>query len=162
MGKIIEFKKFSKKINTDNLNTQNFSMDIFPENDLMYIRKELEINLDEIDIILNCVYKQTLINEKLITAAENDFEKLTYLRDFNDKLQDIMYILTNSSYNDPIIININFLEFKYLMGTLQLELDVLKELQATAQDHNSLEVIDYLFNRLLPFYSSWKKEIYKS
>ncbi|WP_411681559.1 hypothetical protein [Clostridium thailandense] len=162
MGKIIEFKKFSKKINTENLHTQSFSIDIFPENDLMYIRKELEINLDEIDMILNCVYKQILINEKLITATEDDFEKLTYLKDFNDKLQDIIYFLTNSSYNDPIIININFLEFKYLMGTLQLELDVLKETQAAAQDHNSLDVLDFLFNRLLPSYNSWKKDIFKS
>lgn len=162
MGKIIEFKKFSKKINTDNLNNQNFSMDIFPENDLMYIRKEIEVNLDEVDSILNCVYKQILINEKLIIAAKDDFEKLTYLRDFNDKLQDIMYFLTNSSYNNPIIICINFLEFKYLMGTLQLELEMIKDSKATSQDNNYIEIIEFLFNRLLPIYRSWKKEIYKS
>lgn len=164
MGKIIEFKKFSKLINTDNLKTRSFSMDIFPENDLIYIRKEIEINLNEIDAILNCVYKQILVTESLIVTAENnfDFEKLTYLKDFNDKLEYVIYFLTNSSYQDPIIININFLEFKYLIGTLQLEVEVLRESKDNIPDPNYLKVVDTIFNRLFPVYISWKKEVYKS
>lgn len=96
MGKVIEFKKFSKKINKDNLNIKDSSLDMFPENDLAYVRKEIQINLTEIDSVISCIHNQILINDVLISTAEkeNDYQKLTYMRDFNDKLYDVMYFLT--------------------------------------------------------------------
>lgn len=165
MGKIIEFKKFSKKINRDNFNIDESDLDVLPDDDLAYVRKEIEIRLDEVDYILDCIYKQILINDKLIISADNnsDFSKLTYLRDFNDKLHDVMYFLTNSTYQDPIIIKINFLEFKYLLGTLQLELDMLNESKDTTRNNPSsdyFKIIEYLCTSFTNIYFSWKNEIH--
>ncbi|AWI05323.1 hypothetical protein [Clostridium drakei] len=149
MGKII---KFRTKINTSELNTNDSSDD-----KKLYIRKEITIKLDEIDYVLNCVYKQILINNKLIIDAENNynFSKLTYLNDFNNKLHDIMYFLTNSHYNDPIIIKINFVELKYLLGTLELNLEMLED----SKGDSSINILKSLYNRLLPIYNLFQKEI---
>lgn len=149
MGKII---KFRTKINTPELNANDPS-----EDERLYIRKEITIKLDEIDCVLNCVYKQILINNKLIIDAENNynFSKLTYLNDFNNKLHDIMYFLTNSSYNDPIIIKLNFIELKYLLGTLELNLEMLE----ASKEDSSLNILKSLYNRLLPIYKLFQKEL---
>lgn len=149
MGKII---KFRTKINTPKLNANDPS-----EDERLYIRKEITIKLDEIDCVLNCVYKQILINNKLIIDAENNynFSKLTYLNDFNNKLHDIMYFLTNSSYHDPIIIKLNFIELKYLLGTLELNLEMLED----SKEDSSLNILKSLYNRLLPIYKLFQKEI---
>jgi hypothetical protein len=152
MGKILEFKKFTRKINTNDSSDEDF----------LYTRKEITIKLDEIDYVLNCVYKQLLINNKLIISAESssDFNTLTYLKDFNDKLNDIMYFLTNSVYKDPIIIKINFLEFKYLLGTLQLEIEIL----GNSKDENSsysFKALKGLYTRLFCIYEPWEKETLK-
>lgn len=149
MGKII---KFRTKIITPELNTEDSS-----EDKKLYIRKEIAIKLDEIDYVLNCVYKQILINNKLIIDAENNynFSKLTYLNDFNNKLHDIMYFLTNSHYNDPIIIKINFVELKYLLGTLELNLEMLED----SKEDSSINILKNLYNRLLPIYNLFQKEI---
>lgn len=154
MGKII---KFRTKINTQELNTSNP-----PEDERLYTRKEITIKLDETDYVLNCVYKQILINNKLIIDAENNynFSKLTYLNDFNNKLHDIMYFLTNSSYHDPIIIKLNFIELKYLLGTLELNLEILAESQEQSSSY-SLQSLKNLYNRLLSIYKPWEKEISK-
>ncbi|MCT8975603.1 hypothetical protein N4T77_03215 [Clostridium sp. CX1] len=159
MGKVIEFKKFSRKINKDNFKETNDDLDIFTENDLAYKRRELEITANEIDHLISCVYKQILMNEQIISKVEKDydFEKSTYLKDFNDKLHDIMYFLTNSVYGDCIIININFLELKYLTGTLQLELEMIKE--STDNTSEYMEAIEELFSRIYPLYRSWEKEL---
>ncbi|MBI6872234.1 hypothetical protein [Clostridium aciditolerans] len=167
MGKIIEFKKFSKRINKDNLKTQSFSTDIFPEEDFIYIRREIEFNLDEMDELLNCIYKQISINDTLIISTEDnyEFEKTTYLKDFNDKLHDIMYFLTNTSYQNPITINMNFLELQYLVGTLQLETEVLEDSDASIDNDASsdyFKVIHKIYHRLYPVYNSWKKELYEN
>lgn len=167
MGKIIEFKKFSKRINKDNLKTQGFSTDIFPEEDFIYIRREIEFNLDEMDELLNCIYKQISINDTLIISTEDnyEFEKMTYLKDFNDKLHDIMYFLTNTLYQDPITINMNFLELQYLVGTLQLEIEVLEDSNAFIDNNASsdyFKIIDKIYHRLYPVYNSWKKELYEN
>lgn len=161
MGKIIEFKKFSNRINKDNLKTQGFSTDIFPEEDFIYIRREIEFNLDEMDELLNCIYKQISINDTLIISTEDnyEFEKMTYLKDFNDKLHDIMYFLTNTSYQNPITINMNFLELQYLVGTLQLETEVLEDSDASS---DYFKVINKIYHRLYPVYNSWKKESYEN
>lgn len=164
MGKIIEFKKFSKRINIDNLNIDHFSSDTLTDEDSVYIRKEIEIKLNEVDHILNCIYKQILINDKLIVHSEENYDlnKLTYLRDFNDKLHDVMYFLTNSPYHDPIIIKINFLEFKYLFGSLQLEVDILNENKDKTKQNSLSEYINILegvYNRFSPIYMSWQKEL---
>lgn len=149
MGKII---KFRTKINTQELNANDPS-----EDERLYIRKEITIKLDEIDCVLNCVYKQILINNKLIIDAEGNynFSKLTYLNDFNNKLHDIMYFLTNSSYHDPIIIKLNFIELKYLLGTLELNLEMLED----SKEDSSLNILKSLYNRLLPIYKLFQKEI---
>ncbi|AKN30819.1 hypothetical protein Ccar_08200 [Clostridium carboxidivorans P7] len=148
MGKII---KFRTKINTQELNINNPS-----EDERLYTRKEITIKLDEIDYVLNCVYKQILINNKLIIDAENNynFSKLTYLNDFNNKLHDIMYFLTNSSYHDPIIIKLNFIELKYLLGTLELNLEMLED-----SKDSSLNILKSLYNRLLSIYKLFQKEL---
>lgn len=164
MGKIIEFKKFSKRINKDNLKTQSFFTDIFPEEDFIYIRREIDFNLNEIDELLNCIYKQILVNDKLIISSEDnhDFEKMTYLKDFNDKLHDIMYFLTNTSYQEPVTINMNFLELQYLVGTLQLEAEALEDPSDFINNNASsdyLKVIDKIYHRLYSLYDSWKKEL---
>lgn len=159
MGKVIEFKKFSRKINKDNFKETNDDLDIFTENDLAYKRRELEITANEIDHLISCVYKQILMNEQIISKVEKDydFEKSTYLKDFNDKLHDIMYFLTNSVYGDCIIININFLELKYLTGTLQLELEMIKD--STDNTSEYMGAIEGLFSRIYPLYRSWEKEL---
>lgn len=159
MGKLLEFKKIIRKTNKMELDTD--TEDSFTE-DLLYTRKEITINLDEIDYVLNCVYKQLLINNKLIISSENssDFTKLTYLKDFNDKLNDIMYFLTNSVYKDPVIITIDFSELKYLLGTLQLEIEVLGK----SKDENSsysFKALKTLYSRLFCLYKPWEKEILK-
>ncbi|NMM63578.1 hypothetical protein HBE96_13010 [Clostridium sp. P21] len=156
MGKIIEFKNFKNNAYKGDINDPS-------EDEKLYIRKEINIKLDEIDYLLNCVYKQMLINNKLIIDAENNcnFSKLTYLKDFNDKLEDIMYFLTNSSYQDPIIIKINFIELKYLLGTLQLELELLDNSKKLSSSSYSPVSLENLYNRLLPIYKTWEKEITK-
>ncbi|WPC39313.1 hypothetical protein [Clostridium sp. JS66] len=149
MGKII---KFRTKINAPKLDANDPS-----EDERLYIRKEITIKLDEIDCVLNCVYKQILINNKLIIDAEGNynFSKLTYLNDFNNKLHDIMYFLTNSSYHDPIIIKLNFIELKYLLGTLELNLEILED----SKEDSSLNILKSLYNRLLSIYKLFQKEL---
>lgn len=163
MGKIIEFKKFSNKINKDNLLIDS-NIDVFPENELLYIRKEINIKLHEVDEVLSCIYKQILINNKLINKWQNDYDldKLIYLKDFNDKLHDVMYFLTNSIYGESILIKLNFLEFKYLVGTLQLQLEILKDSNKNSQNNsllNSFNLLKELYSRLSLLYASWQKEV---
>jgi hypothetical protein len=165
MGKVIEFKKFSKNINKDNLNKACSDLNMFPDNDSSYIRKEIDISLVEVDHIINCIYKQLLINEQLITNSENtgDFDKLLYLKDFNDKLHDVMYFVTNSVYKNPIIIKVTFLEFKYLVGTLQLEIGLLNDPDENEKSNVSsdyLKVIENLYNRFYHVYKNWENEFY--
>ncbi|MBC2581295.1 hypothetical protein [Clostridium sp. DJ247] len=163
MGKIIEFKKFSKKVNRDNLNIKDTNLDMFSENDLLYEKRELNINLKEIDLLLKCVHKQIQINNKLINSENHyNYEKIIYLKDFNDKLHDIMYFLTNSVYKDPIVIKLNFFQLKYLLGTLQLELEILGESNTNTDNTTQLEnfnIIKNVYDRLYPIYDCLQRDM---